>query len=76
MSSGYTAQEKQWVKKNYGSEFHLLASYGLSIYKDGDREEGKAIMQGLVKCDSSNSGGSQATGQADKVRLTLSRYLE
>lgn len=54
----YNAAEKAWLKRNFEDEFHFLRSYGLSIYKEEDRDEGKAIFQALT--DSSNSDPSEA----------------
>lgn len=51
MAPGYTAEEKKWLKKHWGSEFHFLNSYQLKIYNEEDREEGKAIMKALMECD-------------------------
>ena len=54
MTSGrapYTAEEKKWLKKHYKDEFHFLLSYGLKIYNDEDREEGRAIARGLMQHD-------------------------
>jgi hypothetical protein len=45
---GYTTQEKDWLKKNYGNEFKFLQMYGLSIYKDEDRGEGRRIVRALM----------------------------
>lgn len=47
----YTAEEKQWVKGNFKSEFHMLRSYGQSIYKEDDREEGRAMVREFMKHD-------------------------
>ncbi|KAH6687750.1 hypothetical protein F5X68DRAFT_261113 [Plectosphaerella plurivora] len=46
-----TEAEREWLKKHYGNEFHFLGSYGLSIYKDDDREEGRRILRGLMSVD-------------------------
>ncbi|KAI9692669.1 MAG: hypothetical protein M1820_009463 [Bogoriella megaspora] len=46
-----TSEERQWLKRYYGSEFHFLASYGLSIYKDEAREEGRTILKALMSAD-------------------------
>jgi hypothetical protein len=37
-SPPYTDEEKGWLKREWGGEFKFLAAYGLSIYKDEDRE--------------------------------------
>ena len=39
------------MKKNYGGEFKFLRCQGLSIYKEEDRDEGKAILQALMSDD-------------------------
>ncbi|KAL9622659.1 MAG: hypothetical protein Q9160_002969 [Pyrenula sp. 1 TL-2023] len=44
----YTKSEKQWLKIHYGDEFHLLRDFGLSIYKDEDREEGRTILRKIM----------------------------
>lgn len=50
----YTAEEKKWLKKHYGGEFKFLCLYGLSIYNEEDRAEGRAIMRTLSRADESN----------------------
>jgi hypothetical protein len=50
----FTPAEKAWVKKHFGNEFKFLQPYGLSIYKDGDREEARAIVQTLMRNDDSD----------------------
>jgi hypothetical protein len=44
----FTPAEKAWVKKHFVSGFKFLQTYGWSIYKDGDREEARAIVQTLM----------------------------
>jgi hypothetical protein len=44
----YTPAEKTWLKRAFGNEFKFLREYGLSIYKDADREEGRAIVRALI----------------------------
>ena len=51
MEAPYTAAEKAWLKKHYGGEFHFLAVYGLSIYKEEDREEGRGIARAMMAND-------------------------
>ena len=46
-----SADERKWLKDNWGGEFHFLRCYSLSIYKEEDREEGRLIMRALIKCD-------------------------
>ncbi|KAI5456699.1 hypothetical protein BGZ63DRAFT_467867 [Mariannaea sp. PMI_226] len=47
-SERLTITEKEWLKKNYDGEFKFLHSYGLNIYKDEDREEGRSILRALI----------------------------
>lgn len=47
----YNAAEKEWMKKHFGGEFQFLRRYGLSIYKDEDREEGKQIVTSMMEHD-------------------------
>jgi hypothetical protein len=46
---GYTQEEKEWLRKNYRTEFHFLRDFGLSIYKDEDREQGRVILRSLMQ---------------------------
>ncbi|ERF70537.1 hypothetical protein EPUS_08599 [Endocarpon pusillum Z07020] len=64
MAPGYTAEEKKWLKDNWGNEFHFLISYGLRIYNDEDREEGKLILRAIMEAEASASSTSQAGAQA------------
>ncbi|KAI4727387.1 hypothetical protein E4T49_04881 [Aureobasidium sp. EXF-10728] len=41
-------EEKEFLKKHYDSEFKLLRTYGLSIHKEDDREEGRRILRALM----------------------------
>jgi hypothetical protein len=47
----YTAAEKQWLKDEWRDEYHFLRAYRLSIYKDEDREEGRAIVRAYIRED-------------------------
>jgi hypothetical protein len=47
----YTTAEKQWLKDEWGDEYHFLRAYRLSIYKDDDREEGRAIVRAYIRED-------------------------
>ncbi|KAL8741426.1 MAG: hypothetical protein Q9184_008387, partial [Pyrenodesmia sp. 2 TL-2023] len=44
-----TQEEKQWLKDNYRDEFHFLRMYGLSIYKEEDRDEGRRTLRALME---------------------------
>jgi len=48
---GYTEKEKGWLRENYRNEFQFLRDFGLSIYKDEDREEGRAILRSLMRSE-------------------------
>ncbi|KAK3298808.1 uncharacterized protein B0H64DRAFT_439248 [Chaetomium fimeti] len=50
-SPGYTAKEKEWLKRHWDGEFKFLASYGLSIYDEDDREEGRRIARAMIAHD-------------------------
>lgn len=47
----YTDAEKEWLKGNFKNEYTFLQRYGLSIYKEEDREEGRAILRALIEDD-------------------------
>jgi hypothetical protein len=50
-TSAYTAIEKQWLKKHYGGEYHFLRAYGLKIFNEEDREEGRALLREFMSED-------------------------
>ncbi|KAL8388806.1 hypothetical protein RB595_008944 [Gaeumannomyces hyphopodioides] len=50
-SASYTKEEKDWLKRGWGGEFKFLAAYGLSIYKDEDRDEGRRIVRAMMEHD-------------------------
>ncbi|KAH7113672.1 hypothetical protein B0J13DRAFT_515379 [Dactylonectria estremocensis] len=43
-----STEEKQWLKKQWGGEFRFLASHGLNINKEEDREEGRIILRAIL----------------------------
>lgn len=45
----YTVEEENWLKVHFGGEFNFLMAFGLNIYKDEDREEGRAIMRRFMR---------------------------
>lgn len=47
----YSSQEKDWLKENFRSEFYFLRMYGLSIYDEEDRKEGRSIVRAFMKAD-------------------------
>lgn len=46
-----TSEQREWLKRHWGNEFEFLLAYGLSIYKDEDRLEGREIMKALIEAD-------------------------
>lgn len=56
-----TQQEKKWLKDNHGDEFHFLREHGLSIYKDEDRDEGRAILRAMMQEESSEDSDGDST---------------
>jgi hypothetical protein len=50
-TASYTAEETAFLKKTYGSEYHFLMQHGLQIYKEEDREEGRAILRAVMRED-------------------------
>ena len=47
----HTPEEKAWLKENWKDEFHFLRAYQLSIYKEEDRREGRAIQGAMMEAD-------------------------
>jgi hypothetical protein len=45
----YATEERRWLRDNFGGESHFLQTHGLSIYRDEDREEGRAIARALME---------------------------
>lgn len=44
------------MKDNFKNEFHFLRIYCLSIYKDEDREEGRAILRAIMRQEKDEVG--------------------
>lgn len=51
----YTADEKQWLKTHWKNEFLFLRAYGLSIYKEEDREDGRALVRSFMAEEESDA---------------------
>ncbi|KAK4620869.1 hypothetical protein CLAFUW4_11570 [Fulvia fulva] len=47
----YTEVERQWLKEHYRSEFFFLRDHGLSVYEEGERDEGRDILRALMERD-------------------------
>ncbi|KAK4033178.1 hypothetical protein C8A01DRAFT_40370 [Parachaetomium inaequale] len=50
-SPPYTKEEKDWLKRHWDGEFKFLLAYGMSIYKEEDREEGRRIVRAMMEQD-------------------------
>ncbi len=55
----YTKTETDWLKRSYDGEFKFLQMYGLSIYKEEDREEGRNIARSLMEADEGDEEGEE-----------------
>lgn len=53
LNEDLSSEEKAWLKRHSGNEYRFLQTYGLSIYKDEDREEGRAILRTLMQAEQS-----------------------
>lgn len=60
-----TQEERDWLKKHFDGEFKFLREYGLSIYKDEDREEGRQILRALMEGDL----GEETSTRSEKARV-------
>ncbi|RYP81276.1 hypothetical protein DL770_005942 [Monosporascus sp. CRB-9-2] len=60
-----SAEEKQWLKKNWGGEFKFLASHGLSINKEEDRQEGRIILRAMLASSDGDDSDDSDIGWDD-----------
>jgi hypothetical protein len=44
----YKPEERKFLKSEYGGEYKFLRQNGLSIHKDEDREQGRAILRSVM----------------------------
>jgi hypothetical protein len=65
--SSVTAEEKKWLKTHYGGEFKFLSDYGLKVFNEEDREEGRAIMRSLMHDEEIDAD----TGEVTELREML-----
>jgi hypothetical protein len=70
-----TNEEKAWLKTHYGGEFKFLQTYGLSIYRDEDREEGRRILRSILKDADSNSEDLVADEDAEEEEEEENGFL-
>jgi hypothetical protein len=50
-SAPYTAEDRAWLRHHWGGEFTFLRAYCLSIFDEGDREEGRRIARCMMAHD-------------------------
>ncbi|KAK3697464.1 hypothetical protein LTR37_017410 [Vermiconidia calcicola] len=75
-SSGapYTGAEKAWLKVAFGGEFYFLKRYGLSIYEEDDRKEGRRIARTLIKGDAKEEDNITAVHFCAPVMLVAGTW--
>lgn len=61
----YTKAEKRWLKENFRGEYYFLQTYGLSIYNEEDREEGRNIARTMIRYDDED-GSSRGDHEIDE----------
>ncbi|RYP25802.1 hypothetical protein DL767_008261 [Monosporascus sp. MG133] len=66
----HTPQERLWLHRNYRGEAPFLKAWGLSINSEEDREEGKAILQDLMR------GEEEESSSAARLSSTSSSYSQ
>ncbi|KAL7916726.1 hypothetical protein GGI35DRAFT_433915 [Trichoderma velutinum] len=62
----YTTEEKAWLKKHYKGEYKFLMSYGLSIYDEEERAEGRAIMRSMASADEDGDETGEETERREE----------
>lgn len=59
--SSLSVEEKTWLKKYYGSEFSFLRQYGLNIYQEEDREEGRILLRSFMQAGTEKEASTTAS---------------
>lgn len=54
--SRFSAEEKAWLKANYGNEYKFLRANGLKIYKNSDRRKGEEMMRAMMGMQEGTTG--------------------
>ncbi|KAM7200324.1 hypothetical protein V8F20_005301 [Naviculisporaceae sp. PSN 640] len=62
---GYTPEEKEWLKRNWGSEYKFLKTHGLDIHNEEDREEGRRIVRATMSPDGDSGSEAEVTVPSD-----------
>ncbi|RYO76467.1 hypothetical protein DL766_006399 [Monosporascus sp. MC13-8B] len=60
----HTPQERLWLHRNYRGEAPFLKAWGLSINSEEDREEGKTILQDLMRGEEEESSSTARLSSA------------
>jgi hypothetical protein len=60
-----TPPEKAWLKKHFESELKFLQLYGLSVYKEEDREEGRTILRTIMANDEDGASNNNECDDFD-----------
>ena len=71
-----TPSEKTWLKESFGSEYYFLRDYGLSIYKEDHREEGRAIARGLMELDNVDDNANDDNEAEEEKESPILGYLD
>ena len=66
----HTSEEKAWLKENWKNEFHFLLAYGLKIYNEEYRREGRAILGALMEGDREDQELEKEEAEASKSAST------
>ena len=64
-TGSYTTAEMAWLKQHFKDDDHFLRQYGLSIHKEEDREEGRAMLRAFMADDASDGGSSENDSDDD-----------
>ncbi|KAK5995966.1 hypothetical protein PT974_04386 [Cladobotryum mycophilum] len=63
--------ESAWLQKHYRGEYKFLLVHGLSIYKEEDREEGRAILRAFMAYDEAESSPSKQHHNDEQVSIAI-----
>ena len=66
----YTQEEKDWLKKHFDGEFRFLRAYGLTIYEEEERAEGRQILRALMEGDLGDENSTRSEKVRGRQRLT------
>ena len=65
---GYTSKEKDWLKKHWGGEFQFLRAYGLSIYDEEQRAEGRRLVRAFMQDETDSDESDEPEFESDFLR--------